>query len=206
MRSPHIREFCMLRSNQPHLFWALGHLFCPRHQQGLHPSLSWMRTRIKLPEETLKVHAEFFVLLSSLFFFFFPHRFSFFLFCILGCTGSSLLHRLSLDVMSKGYSSFRCSGFLLPWFLLLSTGCRCEGFGSCSLQNLEHSLSKLCRWVQLLRSMQNLPRPGIQPVSPALAARFLSTVPLGKSYPVCSILLDNVFSATALKLLPKSTL
>ena len=78
------------------------------------------------------------------FLFFFFNRFSFFLFCILGCTGSSLLHRLSLDVMSKGYSSFWCSGFLLPWFLLLwSTGCRCEGFGSCSLQNLEHSLSKL---------------------------------------------------------------
>lgn len=41
-----------------------------RYQQALHPSLSWMkRTRIKISEETLNVHAEFFVLLSSLVFF-----------------------------------------------------------------------------------------------------------------------------------------
>ena len=31
--------------------------------------------------------------------------------------------------------------------------------------------------------MRDLPRPGIKPVSPALAGRFLTTVPLGKSWP-----------------------
>jgi len=33
----------------------------------------------------------------------------------------------------------------------------------------------------LLHSMWNLSGPGIEPVSPALAGRFLSTVPPGKS-------------------------
>ena len=33
---------------------------------------------------------------------------------------------------------------------------------------------------QLLRGMWNLPRPGLEPVSPALAGRFSTTVPSGK--------------------------
>ena len=44
---------------------------------------------------------------------------------------------------------------------------------------VEHGL-----WVtqaQLLLSMWDLPRPGIEPVSPVLADRFLSTVPPRKS-------------------------
>ena len=36
-------------------------------------------------------------------------------------------------------------------------------------------------WTWLLRGMQNFPGPGIKPMSPALAGRFLSTVPPGKS-------------------------
>ena len=34
---------------------------------------------------------------------------------------------------------------------------------------------------QLLRGMWDLPRPGLEPVSPALAGRFLTTAPPGKS-------------------------
>ena len=33
----------------------------------------------------------------------------------------------------------------------------------------------------MLRSMWDLPRPGMEPVSPALAGGFLTTVPPGKS-------------------------
>ena len=33
---------------------------------------------------------------------------------------------------------------------------------------------------QLLRGMWDLPRPGLEPVSPALAGRFLTTAPAGK--------------------------
>ena len=35
---------------------------------------------------------------------------------------------------------------------------------------------------QLLRGMWDLPRPGIEPVSPALAGRFSTTVPPGKPW------------------------
>ena len=35
----------------------------------------------------------------------------------------------------------------------------------------------------LLRGMWDLPRPGLEPVSPALAGRFLTTVPPGKPLP-----------------------
>ena len=35
---------------------------------------------------------------------------------------------------------------------------------------------------QLLRGMWDLPRPGLEPVSPALAGRFSTTAPPGKPY------------------------
>ena len=41
-------------------------------------------------------------------------------------------------------------------------------------------LSNRGSWAQLLRSMWDLPRPGLEPVSRALAGRFLTTVPPGK--------------------------
>ena len=49
----------------------------------------------------------------------------------------------------------------------------------------EHRL-QMCRLsscgsrAQLLRGMWDLPRPGLEPVSPALAGRFLTTAPPGK--------------------------
>ena len=52
---------------------------------------------------------------------------------------------------------------------------------SCGSQALEPRPCNCGTRVQLLCSMWDLPRPGIKPVSPALAGRFLSTVPPGKS-------------------------
>ena len=77
----------------------------------------------------------------------------------------------SLVVVSGGYSSLQCMGFSLRWLVLLqSTGSRCVGFSSCAAR------------VQLLRGMWNLPGPGLEPVSPALAGGFLTTSPPGKSW------------------------
>ena len=46
---------------------------------------------------------------------------------------------------------------------------------SCSSRTLECSrLSSCGAWVQLLQGTWNLPKPGIEPVYPALAVRFLS--------------------------------
>ena len=88
---------------------------------------------------------------------------------------------LSLVVVSGGYSSLWCMGFSLRWLLLLqSTGSRCTGFSSGSWA-LEHRLSICGARAQLLHSIQDLPRPGIEPVSPVLAGRFLTTASPGKS-------------------------
>ena len=81
---------------------------------------------------------------------------------------------------SGGYSSLRCVG-LLRWLLLLwSTGSRRAGFSSCGSQALECRLSSCGAWAQLLRGMWDLPGPGLEPVSPALAGGFLTAAPPGK--------------------------
>ena len=43
-----------------------------------------------------------------------------------------------------------------------------------------HRLSSCGSWAQLLRGMWGPPRPGLKPVSPALARRFSTTAPPGK--------------------------
>ena len=90
---------------------------------------------------------------------------------------------LSLVAASGGHSSLWCSGFSLWWPpLLRSTGSRCAGFSSCGPQALERKLSSCGAQAQLLHGMWDLPGPGPEPVSPALAGRFLTTVPPGKPY------------------------
>ena len=75
--------------------------------------------------------------------------------------------RLSLGLLFVA----ECAGFSLQWLLLLlSLGCRGLGFSSCG------------KWAQLPHAMWSLPRPGIKPVSLALAGEFLTTGPPGKSY------------------------
>ena len=50
--------------------------------------------------------------------------------------------RLSLVVVSRGYSLLRCMGFSLRWLLLLrSMGSWCAGLSSCGSQALEEGLS-----------------------------------------------------------------
>ena len=76
---------------------------------------------------------------------------------IFGCTGASLL----------------CSGFLYLWgvraaLLLWSMGSRPVGLSSCGT------------WAYLPLGIWNPPRPGIEPMSPALSGRFPTTVPQGK--------------------------
>ena len=90
--------------------------------------------------------------------------------------------RLSLVAVSGGYSSLRCTGFSLRWLLLLrSTGFRRKGFSSCGSRALEHRLSSCGAQAQLLSSMWDLPGPGLEPESPALAGGFLTTAQPGKS-------------------------
>ena len=76
---------------------------------------------------------------------------------------------LSLVAASGGHSSSRCAGLSLSRPLLLrSTGSRRAGSVV-----VAHGPS----WS---RGMWDLPRPGLEPVSPALAGRFSTTAPPGK--------------------------
>ena len=60
-------------------------------------------------------------------------------------------------------------------------GSRRVGFSSCGSWALEHRLSSCGAWALLLRGKWDLPGPGLEPVSPALAGVFLTTAPPGKS-------------------------
>ena len=109
---------------------------------------------------------------------------------ILGCAGSSLPHGLSPAAASGGYAIVACTGFSLQ-----SLGPRARGLlGSCGSMalrarddvaedclltpGLEHGLSSHGTRASLPCS--DLPSPGIEPMSPALATRLLTTGPLGK--------------------------
>ena len=78
---------------------------------------------------------------------------------------------LSVVVVSGDHSSSRCTGLsLLRPLFLRSTGSRHAGSVI-----VAHRPSCLC-------GMWDLPRPGLEPVSPALAGRFSTTVPPGKPF------------------------
>ena len=83
-----------------------------------------------------------------------------------------------------------CVGFSLRWLLFQGTGSRHVSFSSCGTQTQQLWLSgsraqAYCcgAWAQLLHGMWDLPGPGLEPVSPALAGRFLTTAPPGKPRP-----------------------
>ena len=90
---------------------------------------------------------------------------------------------LSLVAVSGGHSSFWCVGFSSWWLLLLwSMDSRHTGFSSCGSRALERRLSSCGAQAQLLRDMWDLPGPGLEPVSPALAGGLPTTAPPGKPW------------------------
>ena len=110
------------------------------------------------------------------------------------CLVFVVVRGLSLVADSGGYSLLRCAGF--SWWLLLlrSVGSRCAGFSSCDvrasvvvahwlsscgLRALEHRLSSCSARALFLCGMWDLPGPGLEPVSPALAGGFLTTAHQG---------------------------
>ena len=73
------------------------------------------------------------------------------------------------------------AGFSLRWLLSLqSTVSRLHGLSSCGYQALEYRLNSCSAQTQVLRSMWDLPRSGIEPMSPALAGGFFTFEPPGK--------------------------
>ena len=93
------------------------------------------------------------------------------MFFFFGCMGLRCCVRTFSSCGEQSYSSLGCLGFSLQCLLLLrSLGSRRAGFSSCGMQ------------AYLLCGMWDLPGPGIEPMSPALAGRFLTTGPAGKSW------------------------
>ena len=93
-------------------------------------------------------------------------------------------------LVSGGYSLLWCAAFSL-WRLLLlrNMGSRRMGFSSCGSRlsscgsrALEHRLSSCGARAQLLHDMWDPPRPGLEPVSSALAGGFPTTGPPGKPW------------------------
>ena len=59
----------------------------------------------------------------------------------------------------------------------------CRGLSLVAEHKLQtHRLSSCGAWAQLLRGMWDLPRPGLEPMSPALAGGFSTTAPPGKPH------------------------
>ena len=104
---------------------------------------------------------------------FLPHfkwLFFFNLFFIYGCVGSSFL----------------CEGFLSscgkwgPLFIAVRGPLTIAASLVAEHRLQTRRLSSCGARAQLLRGMRDLPRPGLKPVSPALAGRFSTTAPPGK--------------------------
>ena len=76
----------------------------------------------------------------------------------------------------------QCSVFSLQWLSSSwSAGSRaCMGLSRCGSWALEHRLSSWGTWAQVLRSKWDVPRPRIEPMSPALASEFFTTESPGK--------------------------
>ena len=100
------------------------------------------------------------------FFFFFLHLFIYFWLCWVFVS----VRGLSLAVASRGHSSSRCVG--------LSLTITASPVAEHRIQT--RRLGNHGSRAQPLRGMWDLPRPGLEPVSPALAGRFSTAAPPGK--------------------------
>ena len=79
---------------------------------------------------------------------------------------------LPLVAASGGHSSLRCADlFTIAASLVAEHRLQTRRLSNCGSR------------AQLLRSMWDLPGPGLEPVSPALAGRFSTTAPPGKPSP-----------------------
>ena len=88
---------------------------------------------------------------------------------IFGCVGSSFLCEGFLQLRQAGATLHRGARPLtIAASLVVEHRLLMRRLSSCGSQ------------AQLLRSMWDLPRPGLEPVSPALAGRFSTTAPPGK--------------------------
>ena len=98
------------------------------------------------------------------------------------CAGFLQLRRVGATLRC-GVRASHCSGFSCCGARALGMQASvvvARRLSSCGLQALERRLSSCGTRAQLLCGMWDLPGPGLEPVSPALAGGFLTTAPPGK--------------------------
>ena len=91
------------------------------------------------------------------------------------------------DTLRCGAWPSHCGGFSCCGAWALGTQVSvvvARGLSSCGTRVLERRLSSCGAQAQLLCGMWDLPRAGLEPMSPALAGGFLTTVPPGKPMPL----------------------
>ena len=89
---------------------------------------------------------------------------------------SALLLRLFLQLQQIGITlQLRCVGFSFWWLILLQS--MDSGAQQLQLPGSAAQVSGCGSWVQLFCGMWNLPRLGIEAVSPALAGKLFTTEP-----------------------------
>ena len=113
-------------------------------------------------------------ILCPFFFFFLIILCFFYLFYLWLCWVFVSVRGLSLVAASGGHSSSRCAGLSLSRPLVAEHRLQARRLSNCGSR------------AQPPRGIWDLPRPGLKPVSPALAGRFSTTAPPGK--PTLSIL------------------
>ena len=95
------------------------------------------------------------------------------------CESFSLVCRGQGLLSGYGVWASDCRGFSCCWAQALEL----IGVISCSSRASGHRLNYCGPWAWFPQGLWNLPRPGIEPVSPAGGTgRFFTTGPLGKSY------------------------
>ena len=144
----------------------------------------WLQGPFKAPNKRawnhrLSTPLLFFFFLKRLFFFFFFFSTLFIYLFIFGCVGSS--------VRARAFSGYGKWGPLFiavrgPLFIAVR-----GPFTTAAPPVAEHRLqtrrlSSCGSRAQVLRGMWDPPRPGLEPVSPALAGRFSTTAPPGKPH------------------------
>ena len=107
-----------------------------------------------------------------LFFFFYSNLLFIYIFYFWLCWVFVSVRGLSPVAAGGGHSSSRCAGlFTIAASLLAEHRLQTRRLSSCGSRD------------SLLHGMWDLPRPGLEPVSPALAGRFSTTAPPGKPNP-----------------------
>ena len=182
--------YWILFANVHEEYWSVVFFFCTVSGFGIRVILALQNEFGSVPSSLFFWKRLFRIGVTALFIYLLIYLFTYLFLAVLG------LHCcvwLSVVAASGVYSSLWYAGFSFRWLLLLqSTGSRRAGFSNCGTQALERRLSSCGMWAYLLHGVWDLPGPGLEPMSPALAAGFLTTTPPEKPTAFLNIVFGRI--------------